>query len=321
MQLDADMKNTLDFFESYVTDERKLSPRTVSSYMRVVRRFMRHCCQAQSLREVASLGSVDVGMFLRLVAPGADGPAKASWNLQLSALRTFFVFLQRAKLVSADPTKHVRHVKVTSEPVDPPSLDEVLLLLDAICSQSPPSYRRRNVLIVQLLFHCSLRVSELVSIDVDQIRLDRSKVNGFRILDVRRKGDKRQHIVFNDVVAEAIENYLVDRGSLDLPSTMKALILSDRRQRISDSTVRRMVRRYSELAGIRRDTRRVSPHSIRHSSASEMERDGARPSVIQRHLGHASIQTTQRYLHAEEAERRAAVDGIGERFKRRRGGT
>lgn len=181
--------------------------------------------------------------------------------------------------MQTNPTESVERVKHRSAPADPPSLDEVLQLLDMVETRSESAYRARNVLIVQLLFHCSLRVSELVSLDVDQVQLDPNQVDGYRLLNVRRKGDKRQHIVFNDVVAEALQNYMAVRPTL--AGDEQPLIVSDRRRRISDSTVRRMNRRYADLAGIRGAARRVSPHSLRHASATEMERDGARPRVIQ----------------------------------------
>ncbi|MCA9641597.1 MAG: tyrosine-type recombinase/integrase, partial [Myxococcales bacterium] len=305
-------------FRRYVADERKLSANTVATYCGVARAFLTQLHEELGPEvPIQAVAAADVRRFLQLRSPGGERAAKAGWNLQLCALRSLFAYLEREGIMDCNPADEVDRVKVRSSPPHPPTLDDVLALIDAIEERSPEPYRLRNVLIVQLLFHCSLRVSELVSLDVDQVVLDPNDVAGYRLLGVRRKGDKRQHIVFNDVVAEAIESYLDARARFAAPEGEPALLLSDRRRRLSASAVRRIVRRYAELAGIRSSTRSVSPHSLRHASATEMERLGARPRVIQEHLGHASIQTTQRYLHAAEDEQRGAVDGVGERFRTR----
>ena len=313
------MYELVERFRRYLAEERKLSPRTVISYTRTVRKFVVMHDAAGGLFAADLINSSDITAFLRLSSPGSDKRSRGAWNLQLAALRRFFGYLITEGIVDKDrdPTEEVGRVKVRQAPTNPPSLDEVLILVDAVEERSPAAYRARNALIVQLLFHCSLRVSELVSLNLEQVQMNANEVGGYRLLGVRRKGDKRQHIVFNDVVATAIRRYLEDRDVVEVSEDEHALILSDRKKRISASSVRRMIRRYSELAGIRSSSRRVSPHTLRHASATEMERDGARPRVIQEHLGHASIQTTQRYLHTSEEEQRVAVNSIGARFKQR----
>ncbi len=314
------MNEVTERFRRYLAEERKLSPRTVASYSRTVRKFIAFKQEAGgALHAPTLIAESDITSFLRARAPGADRQARGAWNLQLTALGSFFAYLIKEGLMDneTNPAEGIKRVKVRQAPADPPSLDEVLTLIDVVEAQSPPAYRARNVLIVQLLFHCSLRVSELVSLDLEQVQMEPAQVGGYRLLGVRRKGGKEQHIVFNDVVATAIARYLEYRATV-VPEGETALLLSDRRKRVSTSAVRRMIRRYAEIAGIRSADRRVSPHTLRHASATEMERDGARPRVIQEHLGHASIQTTQRYLHTNEDEQRLAVDGIGARFKQRR---
>jgi site-specific recombinase XerD len=195
---------------------------------------------------------------------------------------------------------------MVKEPV-PLSFDEMIRLVEAVEDNCASVYKHRNVAILQILFHCALRVTEVVSLDLSQLDFD-----NYLFLNVRRKGGKELAAAFNDVVAESIEKYLAVRDEFAPEGGDQALFLSDRKRRLSVRAVQEMVRRYAELAGI---SRRVSPHLLRHSSATQLVEVGTPLRVVQEICGHASVSTTQRYVHVNNGQRRRAVDALGERWK------
>ena len=172
--------------------------------------------------------------------------------------------------------------------------------------------KSRNVAMTLTLMHSALRVAELVSLDLDQLDL-----KNYVAYDVRAKGNKTLAVVLNDVVAEALETYCVDRKSLAVAGA-HALFVSSSGTRISVRTVQQFVRRYGELAGIKR---RVTPHLLRHTSATRLAETGAPLRVIQEICGHSSVSTTQRYVHVSKQQRRDAVKALGTEWRGRRSHT
>ena len=192
------------------------------------------------------------------------------------------------------------------EPV-PLSFDEMLRLVEAVEGHCSSVYKHRNVAILQVLFHCALRVAEVVSLDLLQLDFD-----NYVFLDVRRKGGKILAAAFNDVVAEALENYLKVRGEHLPEEDEPALFLSDRKKRLSTRAVQAMVKKYADLAGI---SRTVSPHLLRHSSATQLMEVGTPLRVVQEICGHSSVETTQRYVHVNNGQRKRAVNALGQEWR------
>jgi site-specific recombinase XerD len=255
---------------------------------------------------LASLTASDVGAFL-------DRAGSASQrNVQLSALRTFFTWAEREELVTKNPAASIERAKVVQHVREPISLDEMLRLVFAVEANAPAKLMLRDVALIQVFFHCALRVSEVVSIDLAQV-----DVQNRLIRNVVTKGDGRLTVITNDVVAEALERYLAVRAKLGPSSNERALFLSQQGTRLSVRTVEEFVRTYAERAGL---PVKVTPHVLRHASATELI-DITDIRTVQEHLGHKSVTTTQRYTHSKESKRRAAVDELGRRWRRAASGT
>jgi len=111
-----------------------------------------------------------------------------------------------------EPSSPLERLRLTRRERVPLSFDEALELVDAAREHSPKRFRSRNVAVVKVFFHCALRVAEVVSLNLDQVDFDNRL-----FLNVRTKGNKRLSILFNDVVAEALEAYLADRKQLGFP--------------------------------------------------------------------------------------------------------
>lgn len=134
----------------------------------------------------------------------------------------------------------------------------------------------------------------------------------YLLLDVRAKGGKLLAVAFNDVVAEALEQYLAERPRLHPATDEPALFVSDRGNRLSIRTVQELVKRFGKLATIRTP---VTPHVLRHSSATRLAELGTPLRVVQEICGHASVTTTERYVHVNGNERRRAIDALAVRWR------
>ncbi len=300
------MAGIIDEFEAYLRDERMRAPRTVERYREILVAFSTVVVGAGA--DIEGVDKATITAFLRDRARSANGPSRSTWNTELSALRAFYAFLYDRERIKANPALRVEHQKTLAREPQPLSLDEFIRLVDAMHASSP-AYRTRNVAIVLVLFHTAMRVSELVSLTVGQADLSATL---FR--DVRVKGRKRHGIAFNDVVTEALENYLEDRQRL-APVGEDALFLSDRRSRLSVRMVQELVKKGAKKAGIARS---VTPHLLRHSSATQLVEMGTPLPVVQDICGHAEITTTRRYVHLADNKRQHAINGLGSAYTKRR---
>lgn len=297
------MDELIAAYAAHLTSERMLCTRTVARYRRVVLALVEFLGDSAgaSLRDlVLKATEQDLVRFLASGATEASEPSRSTWNLELAAMRSFFGYLGKVGLVAENATDGIERHRIRQREVSPLSFDEMLALVDAARASGRNAHR--NVAIVGTLFHSALRVAELASLDRGDVDFD-ARV----FLEVRTKGDKRTPVPFNDVVASVLEVYLGERGD-DEP----AVFLSDRGTRLSVRSIQELVQRLAKEAELARP---VTPHLLRHSSATALAGLGTHMSVIQDMLGHASIMTTRRYVHLGARERRDALDALGRRWK------
>jgi len=162
-------------------------------------------------------------------------------------------------------------------------IDDAVTLMDAAPARA--SSRERDHAIVELLYASGVRVSELTGLDLDDLDGDRG------VLRVLGKGRKERMVPFGDVAGDALAAYLVRRGGAAGP-----LFTNRRGGRLTVRSVHAIVRTTARAAGI---TRRVTPHTLRHSFATHLLEGGANLRMIQELLGHSRLSTTQRYTHVD----------------------
>jgi len=285
-------------FRAHLVEVRHLSPRSVTRYTRVLARFGDFLTKGTDAVQLADVDKDHIELFLRQLGGG-----KASWNARLTALRAFYRYLSKTGRLTVDPSRLVERIRGPSKEPIPLSFDEMLRLVEAVETASS-AYRARNLAIVHVFFHCAVRVAELVSINRSQVDFERRA-----FLGVRAKYDKELVLPFNDVVADHLERYLEERDAKHGKSG--PLFLSDRGHRLSVRAVQDLLTRYGKRAGIDRP---VTPHLLRHASATEHAANGTPLPVIQSLLGHRSIKTTQRYVHANGAQQRDATNALAKRW-------
>lgn len=304
------MATHLDEYVSYLRQEKMLSPKTINRYQQVIADFVAWA-GGDDEPFAPEQGTRDrLRRFLTRNAAGEE-PSRATWNTRLAALRSYYDYLFKDERVDLNPALRIERHRIVAPDRLPLSLEEMVRLVEAM-EKASDTYRSRNVALVQVLIHSALRVHELVSLNVDQVDFD-----NHLFLDVVRKGNKRLVIPFNAVVAEALTRYSTERTKLHADADEPALFVSDRGGRISVRRVQVLVRAAGRTAGL---SRVITPHLLRHSASTELASMGVPLSVLQGILGHASVRTTERYVHIRDRQRSEAVNAFGERWQRFRAG-
>jgi site-specific recombinase XerD len=225
-------------------------------------------------------------------------------SYHLIALRGFLKYLSKRGIKSLDPTL-VDLPRATKKQVTFLHFDEVERLLNEIPEDTETGLRDRAI--IELLFSGGLRVSELCKLNRDSINLER------REFVVRGKGKKDRPIFIDQSTADCLKDYLDMRTD-----TLPALFLNNSKnlqtpttsgdyRRLTPRSIERIVQKYAKLAGI---TKHVSPHTLRHSFATDLLMNGADIRSVQSLLGHANISTTQIYTHVTDPHLRE----VHERF-------
>ena len=273
------MKDSLAAFFRHLSLEKDASPHTLRSYRTDLLEFAQY---AGGGDPDAWLGGVDTrtirGYLARLHARGLDATTIAR---KLAAVRSWFRFLVRRGVLERNVAREVRGPRPPNKLVSFLPIDEAMSLMDARALDG--AARARDTAVLELLYATGLRVSELAGLDLDD--LDRSQ----QTVRVLGKGRKERIVPYGNRAASALDVYLNGRGA-----GAGALFANRRGGRLTVRSLHTIVRRSAAMSGI---TRRVSPHTLRHTFATHLLDAGADLRVIQELLGHSRLSTTQRYTH------------------------
>ncbi len=300
-------KAKTDFLE-YLEIEQNRSQKTIANYDHYLTRLIDF---AGDIR-VADITSELVRKWRlwlnRLGTNTSDELQKTTQNYHLIALRSFLKFCAKRDIDALAPDK-IELARTVRTQVTFLSGEEVLRLLEQPDIESLGGLRDRAIL--ELLFSSGLRVSELVGLDKDHINLKR------REFMVRGKGQKDRPIFISQTAADWLQRYIDKRNDTTRPlfirySGRKTVDLSGNFHRLTARSIQRMVARYALLAGI---TKHVSPHTLRHSFATDLLMNGADLRSVQALLGHSNISTTQIYTHVTDPH----LKSVHEKFHRSKG--
>jgi len=225
------------------------------------------------------------------------GLSAISIRRKLAAVRSLFHFLAREGSIPSNPARLVRTPKAPKRVPSVPTAEHTNTLIDQIPTQDLHQRQpQRDVLIFELLYGCGLRVSELVSLNLDDF--DRTE----RWIRVRGKGKKERQVPYGAKAAAALDRYLEKRS---VPPGENALLLGDRGARLSDRVARGIVKLYARIIA---GDASLHPHSFRHAYATHLLADGADLRAIQELLGHARLSTTQKYTQVSLTDLMAVYD-------------
>lgn len=289
MNYDQAVENFLEYMEI----EQNRSGKTIANYRHYLTRLSDYAGDIK-IKDIDDELIRKWRLWLnRLGTNNSDELSKTTQNYHLIALRSFLKFCTKRGLTSL-PADKIELARTKRPQVTFLTPEE----LERLASQPDMNglVGARDRAIIELLFSSGLRVSELVALDRDHINLKR------REFMVRGKGQKDRPIFISKGSAEWIEKYLSMRQDNSQPlfirySGSKKADNSGNYQRLTARSIQRMIARYAKLAGI---TKHVSPHTLRHSFATDLLMNGADLRSVQAMLGHSNIATTQIYTHVTD---------------------
>ncbi len=258
-----------------------------------------------TLSDMSKIKQEDIHAFISYLSINRRcGPATCA--RKISTIRIFFKYLTiTTNMLQINPAQNLETPKLNKRLPRYLTLEDSEKLLTITADDEDNKNKERDFAIITLFLNCGLRLSELVGINISDIRFDEC------MLTVVGKGNKERSIYLNDSCIKAINAYLnIRRSSLakkDSKNSDKALFLSSYKQRISKRTVENVVSRELQKAGL--DTTKYSTHKLRHTAATLMYKYGQVDiRALQELLGHQSISTTEIYTHVDNEEVRNAVN-------------
>lgn len=278
-----------DEYYSFLRIEKGLSANTVQAYSNDLRQFQRFLGNEKlALQEVTA---TDVTRYVKALEE--QSIAARSRARKVSALRSFFDYLVEEQVVQDNPCAYLAAPKLALNLPQILSEQEVVALLDAPRLDKPSGYRDRAML--EVLYGCGLRVSELVGLDVGDI----DELGFVRCLG---KGNKERIIPLGSHALQATSDYMrYARGRLGTNHRERALFVNTRGSRLTRQGFWKILKGWAKVAGIKKD---ISPHMLRHSFATHLLRHGADLRSVQEMLGHADLTTTQIYTHLDKGHLR-----------------
>ena len=277
--------------------EKNRSPKTLENYNRYLDRFL-NFVKADNVSAISEETIRQYRLFLNRLKDAENNPLKkVTQNYHIIALRSFLKYLAKRDIKSVSAEK-VELGKQEQREVSFLELDELERLLKSPEGNSLDSLRDRAVL--STLFSTGMRVSELCSLNRDEIDINRGE------LSIRGKGGKIRVVFLSDQSKEDLTNYLAKRSDVDealfIRIPRSKTFSKDSDLRLTPRSIQRLVKKHTIKAGIM--GKKISPHTIRHSYATDLLRNGADIRSVQAMLGHASVTTTQIYTHVTDKQLR-----------------
>lgn len=281
-------------YYQYLKLEKGCSANTIDAYMRDLDKFLNFIKEEGKDFMTAQLE--DMHNFSALMTDIGINPV--SLSRILSGIRSFYHFLVLGDIIDANPTELLEFPKKPQHLPDVLSVEEIDLLEAQIDLSQPEG--QRNKTIIEMLFSCGLRVSELVNLKISNLYLD----EGF--IKVEGKGSKQRLVPISEKAIHEIELYTLERNLISTsPEYQDFLFISKRRKKpLTRVMVFLMLKELVAKAGI---PKAVSPHTLRHSFATSLLEGGANLRAIQAMLGHESIATTQIYTHIDTTHLRKEI--------------
>jgi integrase/recombinase XerD len=296
---------TLKDYEGFLKLEKGLSGNSIQAYLSDIHKLIHFMELKQISGGPEDLDDQQLRQFLVWISE--TGLSARSQARVLSGLKAFYRYLLLEDRLQKNPTALLEGPMVGRKLPEVLSVDEIDRMLGKIDLSKPEG--RRNKAMLEVLYSCGLRVSELVNLKITSLYRD----EGF--LRVLGKGDKERLVPISGNAVREIDFYLPDRNALEIKSGEEDMLFLNRRgKRLSRVMVFTMIKELAQAAGIRKQ---VSPHTFRHSFATHLVEGGADLRAVQEMLGHESIITTEIYTHLDKSFLREAILSFHPRVKKK----
>ena len=278
----------LDSFLDSIWAEQGLSKNTLVSYEHDIRSFLDYLNDNKVKLFDAQQSDINLFVSFRF----SKGISSSSNMRLISSLKKFFIYLVSRNFVKKNPTENIespRKVKLLPHTIDTESVDKLLNSPDL-----KTRFGARDKAMLEILYACGLRVTELVSLKFSQVVIESN------FLRVMGKGSKERIIPINDYALSFLKTYIDDfRSEFIKSKKTDSLFLSNRGAEMTRHSFWHIIKKYAMQAGI---NEHLSPHTLRHAFATHMINNGADLRVVQLLLGHSDLSTTQLYTHIAKNE-------------------
>jgi integrase/recombinase XerD len=276
--------DAINDFNDYLKIERGFSINSISSYKEDISKFNKFIDNSKSPLEVSS---DDIKEFLQKISKELNS---SSQSRIISGLRSFFEFLIFEKYISQNPLRLIESPKISRKLPDTLSIEEIDLLISNLDLSKEQG--ERNLAIIELLYGCGLRVSELVDLKISDLFFNEN------FIKVTGKGNKQRLIPIGNITKQNVNNYLQNsRNKIKVVSAFNDHVFLNRRgKNLTRAMIFTIVKNLAKKANF---SKSISPHTFRHSFATHLLENGADLRTIQQLLGHESITTTEIYMHLD----------------------
>ncbi|MBP3644782.1 MAG: tyrosine recombinase XerD [Alistipes sp.] len=294
-------EKTIQGYKTYIRLEKNLSANSVEAYVRDITVFANFILRKYDVLPA----DVDEDMISQyLVHLNTIQHKRTSQARELSGVKSFYNYLLMLDKIELSPAEFISTPKTRRELPDVLTVEEVERIIGVVDTTTVKGRRDRAML--EMLYSCGLRVTELISLKMSDLFL------GEGYIRVMGKGSKQRLVPIGSVAMEWLMQYLEDRRDMlkdkgGKGGSEQTLFLSNRRTKLTRVMIFTIIRKAASDAGI---TKRVSPHTFRHSFATHLFAGGASIRQVQDMLGHESITTTEIYTHLDPDHLRGAIDKI-----------
>lgn len=293
METDKNSKDIVSRYRRYLKLEKGYSANTLDAYMRDVDKLLRYLAMEQV--DVLDVKLEDLEHFAAFISDLGIGPR--SLARILSGVRQFYHFLVIDGYLEVDPTELLESPKQPDHLPEVLSTAEVDLLEQAIDLSKWEGHRNRAI--IEVLFSCGLRVSELTNLKLSNLYVEEQYIR------VMGKGSKERLVPISPRALDELNYWFADRNLMKIkPGEEDYVFLNRRGQHLTRTMILIMIKRYAVEAGIKKT---ISPHTLRHSFATSLLEGGADLRAIQAMLGHESIGTTEIYTHIDTSTLRQEI--------------
>ena len=293
METDKNSKDIVSRYRRYLKLEKGYSANTLDAYMRDVDKLLRYLAVEQV--NVLDVKLEDLEHFAAFISDLGIGPR--SLARILSGVRQFYRFLVIDGYLEVDPTELLESPKQPDHLPEVLSTAEVDLLEQAIDLSKWEGHRNRAI--IEVLFSCGLRVSELTNLKLSNLYIEEQYIR------VMGKGSKERLVPISPRALDELNYWFADRNVMKIkPGEEDYVFLNRRGQHLTRTMILIMIKRYAVEAGIKKT---ISPHTLRHSFATSLLEGGADLRAIQAMLGHESIGTTEIYTHIDTSTLRQEI--------------
>lgn len=296
-----DIENLMFFVDKYLYYEEVIlgkSSNTIRSYRRDILQFMEYIDEYEEIRTFEDVEMLTIRSFIAYLnsderlkkKKNAKVVSKRSINRKISALRTFFKYLQEKKVIQTNKVMYVNMPKFEKELPNVLSKDDLNKMRSVINTEKITGIRDR--LIIELLYSSGIRASELINLNEYVIDFNE------REMRIVGKGNKERITFFSRNAKKWLEKYIEEKKKEYKNYSKEILITNSKGKKLTTRSLRRLISNHATEAGLQKE---VTPHVFRHSFATELLNNGVDIRYLQELLGHSSISTTQVYTHVSKS--------------------